>query len=306
MNKRIKDLTGKRFDRWKVIRYNPKKSKEMGRPYWDCICDCGTKKCVDGKSLKNGDSKSCGCLKREKEKERMSGKNNHNWKGGKEIIICKQCGKEKKVKSYRKNTAQFCSRKCEGRWMSENLKGENSRSWKEKEIIICKQCGKEKKVFPCLKDTTKFCSTKCEYQWMSENNKKENNPNWKNGITPLQNLIRTSKKYKKFVQKTLKEANYICCLSKEIGGNLGIHHIKGFAKILKENNITTVEKAENCKELWDEKNVVVLSEKWHLGVKTYNPNAFHRLYGKHNFTEEDFYEWFNEFSTSEKVFERNN
>ncbi len=173
-------------------------------------------------------------------------------------------------------------------------KGKNHPNWKEKVTIFCKQCGKEKEVISS-KRKTQFCCRKCHNQWKSENFRGKNGSNWKNGITPLQNLIRTSKKHKKFVQKTLKKANYICQVSKEVGGDLNIHHIKGFAKILKENNITTREEALECKELWDEKNVVVLSEKWHSGIKTDNPNAFHRVYGTVNFTEEDFYEWFDEF-----------
>ena len=127
----------------------------------------------------------------------------------------------------------------------------------------------------------------------------ENSFNWKNGITPFYTKIRNSIKYKEFVQTCLKKSNYICLVSKEKGGNLSIHHIKSFAKILEENNITTKEEALECKELWDEKNVIVLSEKWHLGEKTDNPLAFHRLYGKHSFTEEDFYKWFEKFSIIE-------
>ncbi len=75
-----------------------------------------------------------------------------------------------------------------------------------------------------------------------------------------------------------------------------VHHKKGFAKILEENNITTREEAENCKELWNIDNAITLSEKWHRGIKTDNPNAFHRVYGNFNFTEEDFYKWFEKFS----------
>lgn len=32
---------------------------------WTCRCDCGTTKSIAGKSLRNGDTRSCGCLKRE-------------------------------------------------------------------------------------------------------------------------------------------------------------------------------------------------------------------------------------------------
>ena len=180
--------------------------------------------------------------------------------------------------------------------IKKNQRGRNNPKWKEKEVIICKWCGKKRKVVPSLKGTTQFCNEKCYGQWMSENNIGENSPSWKNGITSLYMQIRTSTKYKEFVQSILKKNNYVCQLSgKKSKGDLQIHHIKGFAKILEENNITTIKEAENCKELWNEDNVIVLKEKYHMGQKIDNPNAFHRVYGKYNFTEQDFHEWFNKF-----------
>jgi hypothetical protein len=40
------------------------------RPAWLCQCDCGNQKIVKSEELKNGDTKSCGCLNQEKRKER--------------------------------------------------------------------------------------------------------------------------------------------------------------------------------------------------------------------------------------------
>lgn len=37
--------------------------------YWECICDCGNKTYVTGRSLTSGHTKSCGCLQREKASE---------------------------------------------------------------------------------------------------------------------------------------------------------------------------------------------------------------------------------------------
>lgn len=52
------DLTGQRFNQWTVLGF----SHFLGtRYYWDCRCDCGTEKKILSPSLKNGDSKSCGC-----------------------------------------------------------------------------------------------------------------------------------------------------------------------------------------------------------------------------------------------------
>lgn len=56
------DMTGQRFGRWTVI----ERAENRGsRVFWTCKCDCGEMKDVSGKSLRYGDSKSCGCLRRE-------------------------------------------------------------------------------------------------------------------------------------------------------------------------------------------------------------------------------------------------
>lgn len=60
---KLKDLTGKRFTRWLVL--SRADINKDAHPAWNCICDCGTKRIVAGISLKNGSSKSCGCLRNE-------------------------------------------------------------------------------------------------------------------------------------------------------------------------------------------------------------------------------------------------
>jgi len=58
------DLTGSIFDRWSVLKRAP--NKASGQTAWFCKCICGIEKVVQGRTLKNGESKSCGCLAREK------------------------------------------------------------------------------------------------------------------------------------------------------------------------------------------------------------------------------------------------
>lgn len=57
--KRI-DLTGQRFGRLTVIEYD---HAEHDGAHWLCKCDCGTEKVIAGYLLRNGATKSCGCLK---------------------------------------------------------------------------------------------------------------------------------------------------------------------------------------------------------------------------------------------------
>jgi hypothetical protein len=52
------DLAGKRFFRWKVIKYSETRD---GRAYWLCQCKCGNTGIVYAGSLTRGLSKSCGC-----------------------------------------------------------------------------------------------------------------------------------------------------------------------------------------------------------------------------------------------------
>lgn len=64
MGNTIKDLTGRRFGKLKVIRLvkNPKVKDIFHGSWWLCECDCGIKKEIRGTQLRNGHSKSCGCM----------------------------------------------------------------------------------------------------------------------------------------------------------------------------------------------------------------------------------------------------
>lgn len=59
----FKDETGKRYGRWTVL--ERAENTVSGRAQWLCRCDCGTERVVMGQSLRNGDSRSCGCYHRE-------------------------------------------------------------------------------------------------------------------------------------------------------------------------------------------------------------------------------------------------
>lgn len=67
MGKPIVDMTGKKLNRWTVLSEasKPSESKQTGK-FWSCVCDCGTHRVMYGATLRQGSSKSCGCLKAEK------------------------------------------------------------------------------------------------------------------------------------------------------------------------------------------------------------------------------------------------
>lgn len=56
------DLTGQKFGRWAAIERAPNVGQKT---MWHVQCDCGTLRIVPGGDLRNGKTKSCGCLNRE-------------------------------------------------------------------------------------------------------------------------------------------------------------------------------------------------------------------------------------------------
>ena len=70
------DLTNQKFTRLTVIKKNEEKDK-FGKYLWVCLCDCGTLKKLPTGSLASGRTKSCGCLNRERTKERNATKINN-------------------------------------------------------------------------------------------------------------------------------------------------------------------------------------------------------------------------------------
>lgn len=60
----LKDLTGKRFGKLTVIRKTSMRAKNKNI-IWECRCDCGNIKLVEGALLKTLHTKSCGCLQKE-------------------------------------------------------------------------------------------------------------------------------------------------------------------------------------------------------------------------------------------------
>jgi hypothetical protein len=60
------DLTGKRFGRLTVIALIEKASRKGKRTEYQCRCDCGNIKSITGSSLTTGNTKSCGCMKKER------------------------------------------------------------------------------------------------------------------------------------------------------------------------------------------------------------------------------------------------
>ncbi|MCD8341887.1 MAG: transcriptional regulator [Clostridiales bacterium] len=73
-NPPLKDYIGKRFGRWTVIEYagiGQDRGLMSNENYWKCRCDCGKVGVIGQSELQNGDSQSCGCLRKERARESL-------------------------------------------------------------------------------------------------------------------------------------------------------------------------------------------------------------------------------------------
>ena len=95
----------------------------------------------------------------------------------------------------------------------------------------------------------------------------ENHWNWKNGITPLNNRIRTSFKYRLWHSDVFTRDYFTCQECNQRSGKLNAHHIESFTDIMELNDIKTYEQAMNCEELWNINNGITLCQNCHNNVK---------------------------------------
>jgi 5-methylcytosine-specific restriction endonuclease McrA len=77
------DLTDRYFGRLKALfYYDSYKPYGHARVRWFCECACGNFKVIEGRDLRSGDVRSCGCLRRKKEKN-----TEHRIKTNEEVFI---------------------------------------------------------------------------------------------------------------------------------------------------------------------------------------------------------------------------
>lgn len=97
----------------------------------------------------------------------------------------------------------------------------------------------------------------------------DKSPAWKGGCSPIYLRIRKSMKYLSWRSNVFERDLYICQLCNNQGCNLEVHHKIPFSKILRDNNIKTLEQAEQYEELWDINNGVTLCLDCHTKVDKY-------------------------------------
>ena len=96
--------------------------------------------------------------------------------------------------------------------------------------------------------------------------KGEDNPRWKGGVTSLTHSIRTNYKYRQWVSDVFTRDDFTCNICGIRGSYLHAHHIKSFSSIIQCYEITTLEEALECSELWNINNGITLCKDCHKKI----------------------------------------
>ena len=102
---------------------------------------------------------------------------------------------------------------------------------------------------------------------ISKVNSGEKSHFWKGGLTALSSIIRESYKYRQWRSDVYTRDNFTCQECGQIGKRLNAHHIKSFSSILQFYEITTIEEALECEELWNINNGITLCKECHWKLR---------------------------------------
>lgn len=191
------ELAGQRFGRLVAIRRATIKTSD-GKWLWECACDCGNSALTSGKRLKEGMTKSCGCLRAEALDQTTHGmyrSGTHNsWRamfdrcenqknaaypdyGGRGISICDRWRrfsnfladmgpKPSSKHSIDRVNNDGCYEPDNCRWATHREQASNRRAKKAgytrlvtfRKIILCAQCGKS---HTAKSPSAMYCSASC-------------------------------------------------------------------------------------------------------------------------------------------------
>jgi len=204
-----------------------------------------------------------------------TGDRSSNWKGGDIRARCRECGVDvvKERREFLKEKGNFCSRRCQGEWMSKNYTLSNNPCWRGgKDTKICGTCGESFSIDKAWvkRGGGKFCSKKCAGIWRSNNLINKNACNWRGGVNPLNMAIRTSKEYCEWRWGVFSRDKFTCivCGTKK-SGSFEAHHINPFSKIVSEMAVSNtaldlIRFAKTYSPLWDISNGITLCCDCHI------------------------------------------
>lgn len=104
---------------------------------------------------------------------------------------------------------------------------------------------------------------------MSESRKGNKNWNWKGGISPLRNIVISRFEYRQWRSDVFTRDDFTCQECGQVGGILNAHHIRNYSSIIQKYEITTVEEALECEELWNINNGITFCEECHKKTDNY-------------------------------------
>ena len=128
--KQFKNLIGQKFGRLTVLEFV---KIDSGHAVWKCLCNCGNKLNVLSNNLRNGNTKSCGCLRHKDLQNQKFGRltalesiGTDKWGGVIWKCLC-ECGKYTTVVGHYLTDGNTTSCGC---WWRETHSGENHHNWK--------------------------------------------------------------------------------------------------------------------------------------------------------------------------------
>lgn len=163
------------------------------------------------------------------------------------IVKCSYCGKQINIKPSRKKEHNFCNKKCQGNFISENIKGKNHHRYSKK-VVYCSVCGKELIRHNCMvyEGRKYYCSDECKIK----GNSKENSPRWNSNLTMEDRIIgRKYNEYSIWRKQVFERDNYTCqCCEDNKGHNLNAHHILNYYEYeeLRTNLNNSITLCQNC------------------------------------------------------------
>ena len=111
-NYKFTDITGKRFGRLVAIERVGSQHKS---PLWKCKCDCGNIIDVSLQKLNTGDTKSCGCLKKDYYKNELANNIKEYQFDGTNVAYLKS----NKLSKVNKSGVRGVSQKKNGKWLAQ-------------------------------------------------------------------------------------------------------------------------------------------------------------------------------------------
>ncbi len=301
------DITGQQFGEWEVKEY-------VGNRLFKCICSCGTERNVSSWDLRSNKTKSCG------HPEDLTGRVFGDWivLGLDKVInkkqpywIC-QC-KCETISSIAgnalKNGKSLSCIKCYGKKISEyrlnDLTGKTFGKLTVIKRVENDKTGKPMWWCKCDCDEEKAISSTALLQHgqqtcgCSHNLKGENHSSWQGGQTEIKAYLRNNLNQWKL--DSLNICNYKCIITGLNQKEMQIHHLVPFSKIFKEIwEISNLPRYQTIGEYTNKELLLIidlftkLHYKYGLGVFLINKLhiEFHKIYGKINFTPENFYEFY--------------